>query len=334
MDNLSYEAHLRRVLERGKLIVPALRAFRDELPAGRRRQIEDVIGVLEQGDLQEAMAAVRTLPDYWIPLLSATTSTNDHERLLREFMEESQKAAALRRQWWLVMSYTMVVLAIAALVIVMFAFLIVPTFRDIFNDFEVELPSLTVVVLNVAHWITSGQVLIAAGIVAVAALLIRIAFRAVPQSVRNWWTDRWGTRIGRSTHTARFCYFMADLLETGMSVQDAVQIAGVACKQSRLQRRASEITKVLEPQMEAAALVKPPRDSHVLTHTLTSDMPTASRICVLRELGSSYLDRIRFRVAWASGVFEPLAICLVGALVGLTVVGLFLPLVKLVQSLT
>src|SRR5471032_2539048 len=64
--------HMSRVLEQGRLIAPALTAYAEEMPRGRRRrQLCTVIDVLNCGDVDEATSALAALPDYWIPLLSA-----------------------------------------------------------------------------------------------------------------------------------------------------------------------------------------------------------------------------------------------------------------------
>ena len=96
--------HLAKVLEGGRAIVPALQAFSEEMPAGRRRnELHKLIRILERGDATEAEKAFAELPEYWIPLLSAAISSSDPGRILQEFIRESQRADELRRQWWLML---------------------------------------------------------------------------------------------------------------------------------------------------------------------------------------------------------------------------------------
>src|SRR5262245_26710859 len=70
--------HLTTVLERGKSLIPALRALANEVGSGaRRRELNTLIQILEEGDANEAEKAFAQLPEYWIPLLSAALSSND-----------------------------------------------------------------------------------------------------------------------------------------------------------------------------------------------------------------------------------------------------------------
>src|SRR5687767_11283945 len=105
-EQAALQSHLARVLERGQTMVPALRAFAQELPGGRRRrQLERAIGVLERGDVAAASSDLARLPEFWVPLLSAATASRDPGRILSQFLTESEQAAELRRQWWQALAY-------------------------------------------------------------------------------------------------------------------------------------------------------------------------------------------------------------------------------------
>jgi general secretion pathway protein F len=133
LEQSALERHMARVIEQGRAIAPALQAYSEELPASpRRRQLETVLKVLDRGDAAEATAALRSLPAYWIPLLSAASASRDPGRVLSEFLQESQQAEDLRRQWWLTLIYPLLLLGIAATVLVVLSFLVVPVFRGNF----------------------------------------------------------------------------------------------------------------------------------------------------------------------------------------------------------
>src|SRR4029079_8157439 len=71
-----------------------------------------------------------------------------------------------------------------------------------------------------------------------------------------------------------------------------------------------------------------------IVHVLCSELPTSARVRLLREIDTIYSERVHARLSWTRGIMEPTLIWILGLLVGLTVFALFLPLVKLVQSLT
>jgi len=335
IEQAALQLHMNRVIERSRAIVPALHAYAQEMPSGRRRrQLSTVLRILERGDAAEAATALQALPAYWIPLLSAATSSRDPGRVLREFLTESQRADELRRQWWQTIAYPLFVACIAAAVITALSFLVIPIFYEIFVGFDLELPQFTLLVVTLASWITSGRILFVIVALLVAGFLLFQARRLVPEPIGVWFDDRFGTPFGRTTAIARFSQFTADLLEAELNTPDVLRIAGFAINSSRVRRGAWRLAKAIELRGELELQAYRPLLTATVLHALTADMATPSRIRLLREVSGSYAQRARARLSWTRGIIEPIAIVVIGVIVGGTVIALFLPLITLIQGLS
>jgi type IV pilus assembly protein PilC len=333
VDQVILQPQVNRVLEKGKALIPALWAIREETPPGRhRRQIDAVCQVLEQGDANVAIQAIRSSPDYWIPLLGAALSCDDSGRVLGEFLDESQLAEQLSRQWRRALIYPLIVMCLIGFVLTVFSLLIVPVFRGIFYDFEVKIPSLTMLVLTVAESIQNGSVLIFLVLFAVVIAIALNARRWMPESLRNWLGDYLPWPFGRSTSLARFTRFTADLLEAGMSIPDSLQIAGTLIN-GRVGRAAQRLANAVKSGGKQWLAPRKPMTTTIL-YALQSEIPTKSRVDLLREISLIYADRARSQLSWTRAIVEPVSIALIGVLVGGVVIALFLPLVVLVESLT
>ncbi len=335
IQRAALEQHLARVIERGRELLPALRAYAQELPAGRRRrELESVLEILERGDAGQAARTLGTMPGFWIPLLGAAASSRDPGRILREFVEESERASELARQWWLTLAYPAFLGGLAVAVLVLLSVLVIPVFAEMFGEFGLSLPYLTLLVLSIAESIASGRVLITAGVVLVAGWLVCLAVRQLPARLRNWCGDRFGLSWGRATALARFSQFAADLLEAELQPSQAVRLAGIATGNPPLCRAAERVANALESSTDFAR----PGNRRILTatilHALDADAAAPSRIRLLREISAGYAERARIRLSWTRGIIEPLAICVIGLIVGSTVLALFLPLVTLIHGLT
>jgi type II secretory pathway component PulF len=333
-------AHMARVLEQSKLIAPALTAYAEEMPRGRRRrQLCTVVEVLNRGDVDAATSALTALPDYWIPLLSAATSSQDVGRILREFLDESRRADELRRQWWLTFAYPALILLLAASVFVLLSFIVVPLFAAIFVDFDLALPVFTRVIIALSSWVTNGTALIIALVCAVPGILILSSRRMFAESVRSFFADRFSGQLGQRTAVARFARFTADLLEGGLGTSDAIRIAGIAAQRPRLHAATERLADAIAVGPAAtsdiaASDVDAPILSATVLFALRSALSMPARIQLLREISNCYATRARIRLSWVRGFVEPLSILVVGALVACIVVALFLPLVKLIEGLT
>jgi type II secretory pathway component PulF len=328
-------AHMSKVLQQGKAIAPALQAYAEEMPSGRRRrQLRTVCRILEQGDMAEATAAFAGLPEYWIPLLSSAASSSDPGLVLREFLEESQRSDELRRQWWLTLAYPVIVTGLAGAILTALSFLVIPPFREIFDSFGLALPSFTQLILAVADWITSGQALVFVVILLAFIALLVQAHRWLPAAMRDWLGDRFGATLGRSTAIAQFSRFTADLLEAGIDLPNALRIAGFATRKPRLRRASWRLANEMEAGGECKLATYRRTLTATLLHALRADMPAASRIHLLKQVSCCHADRARSRLSWTRGIIEPITICVIGLIVGGIVLALFLPLVNLITGLS
>ncbi len=329
------QMHMRRVLERSRDIVPALRAYAAEsMPGRRRRQLESVVRVLEQGDASAAAARLEKLPGYWIPLLPAATSSQDPSRVLREFLKESRRSEDLRRQWWLTLTYPVVVLLIAFVVVAGFSFFIIPTFHNIFDGFGIQLPGLTRLVLGGSEFIRSPWLLIAIASVLVIGFLFVYGSRMLPTGVRSWFAQRFELPLGRSTKLARFAQFLADLLEADLEPWHALRLAGMATDSWRIRRAAWRLANYFDSDGPPLELWHRRTLTATLLYAVHDDLPQRARVQLLRELAQGSAQRAGMWLSWTRGILEPILICIIGLVVGTVVLALFLPLISLVQGLS
>lgn len=335
-DEAAWQQQLVLLLQSGRELLPPLKAFAEELSHGRhRRQLELLISTLERGNITaaEATATLRALPGYWIPLLSAATVSRDPGRILREFLRESEQAEELRRLWWQASAYPLILFGLAAGVLVALSFLVIPIFRNIFSGFGIRVPMPTYLVLTIAEWITSGRLLIAIVVVAALAFGLYRGLRWLSPPVREWWADRFATWIGHSTAIARFTQFTADLLEAEISPGHALRLAGLAAGNGSIQRAAARVAAGLVAATEEAR----DKNRRLLTRTvhyaLVTSTANASRVRLLREISASYTERMRWWLSWTRGFVEPLAILVVGLIVGSVACALFFPLINLLHAL-
>jgi len=325
--------HLAKVLEGGKAIVPALQAFSEEVPAGRRRnELHKLIHILERGDAAKAEKAFAELPDYWIPLLSAAVSSSDPGRILQEFIQESQRADELRRQWWLTITYPFLVACVAGAVLILLSVLVIPIFRDIFAGFNLQLPWITSLNLGVAVWIARGWPYLLMAFVLLFAGLIFFSIRGLmrPFGVSN----RLFAFFGRSTAIARLSQYMADLLEAGLTVPDTLTVAGFLTNRKGLRKAIWRLADQMQINIGAARQLESPPKMAAIYHALRSEMPTQSRVHLLRGFAQAHAEKARLRLSWTRGMIEPAAIIVIGLVVGFVVISLFIPLISLIEGLS
>jgi type II secretory pathway component PulF len=326
-----FRSHLENILHRARPIVPALKAFSDEPAAKRLRgELNRLISVIERGDSAQAEKEFVMLPDYWIPLISSAMTSDDPGRILQEYLKESQRSDEVRRQWQLTLAYPIVVGCLALIVMVFLSVFVVPIFRAIFSDFGLTLPGITLINLEITSWISHWWGYLTVAAVLLIGFAVILSFRSVGRVAHGIFGR---LLIGRNAAVARLSQLTADLLDAGISTPDALQVAGFLTPRKNYRQA---LWRLADEQKSNAgvATFSVPRRLATITFALRADLPSQSRVRLLREINEANLERSRRRLSWTRGLIEPVSIILIGLMVGVVVISLFLPLLRLINGLS
>lgn len=324
---------LANAMQESASLLPALRAAATEQSAGLRRQhLAEFVNILDRGDVPAAVSSIDRLAEHWIPLISAARAGQAAGALPR-FFREWRDANQLSVQSRLAVSYAVIVLSLAGIVLAGLCAFVVPTFTNIFAGFGLKLPALTRFVMSLSEGVISGRIL---ALIAAVVLLVGgvwFGLRFLPSGLKAAFGDRFGTFFGRSAALARFMGCAADLLEAELQPGMAIRLAGAATRSPRL-ARAARRWQPPEPGNRARADLARPILPTTVQYALAAEIAGASQIALLRELSRVYSERALARSSWTRGIVEPLAVVLIGFSVGAVVLALFMPLISLIQGLS
>lgn len=284
----------------------------------------------------------------WIPVLLDVTaasanglaeSTSESHRSYDSLLHTIRMEQACNRSSLQKYLYPFILMVIVLVLLGLMAGLIVPSFQRMFREFQLRLPITTKMVFGVSDFMINHPF----GMVAIIFLLATtfvVAGRLI-ERVFPWTQTSWllGTLTAGNTGNlmgiSRLIATTAELLDAGATVPQALQIGGIASQ--RLHLRQS--SRILAMEIEAAghhkiyssvAHIFPPLLMHALG---LSEHGTAS-VGLLRQLAKMYAERTRNRAMWMSSFINPIAILLIGFIVGFIVIALFMPLFSLVTVLS
>jgi hypothetical protein len=290
------EQHVARALARHRGIEPLVRVVAAELPSGERGPWLQMADALAAGDVARGTAAATASMACWIPLFASTE--NDPRLTVRLLQTAARPPVGIASVWWLVsypLSLAMIALGVLALLVVGF----LPEYEKIFRTFGMTLPFLTRTALNLRPFIVSvwPPILIVAWLV---------AFR--------WWLGaRWSARS--VTVVASFTRALARLVAAEIPTDEALALAGRAAGSRRL-----DVASPRRPLTYAAAAAL--------------DFAPRSAAVLLDAIADCHDDRGRGRLDFAAWFLGPVLVGVVGVIVGLLMLSLFLPLLRLVSDLS
>jgi type IV pilus assembly protein PilC len=261
---------------------------------------------------------------------------------LAEFMEKSQR---LKRKIRGAMVYPIVVVVVAIAILTFIMIFIIPKFEEIFTDFGVELPGLTLWLINTSRWVAGNNPDQAIGgwiWILAAPFLIYFFFKLIRKAGPGkaatdtvmLWIPVFGNLI-RKTTIARFTRTLGTLISAGVPILEAVLITRDTSGNYVFEKA---LTKVHDSIREGESFADPLRESKtcdaIVVNMIDVGEETGEMDAMLLKIADNYDEEVDVAVASLVSLLEPLMVVIIGGIVGTIVVAMFLPLVKMIESLT
>ncbi len=259
---------------------------------------------------------------------------------LAEFME---KAAKLKRRIIGALIYPAVVIFVAAVIVLGIMYFIVPKFEEIFEDFDTDMPPLTLFLIGFSKWLGGrqydGQL---PGIlwVLLSPIAVFMTFKLIRKSKTGKSVTDWtllqlpvvGSLAAKAT-IAKFTRTLGTLITAGVPILDAISITSETTGNYVFE---SALQKVHESVRQGESFAEPLRQSKV-TDTIVVNMidvgeETGDLDKMLLKIADNFDEEVDVAVSSLVSLLEPVMIVILGGIVGFIVVSLFLPLVKLMQA--
>jgi type IV pilus assembly protein PilC len=262
---------------------------------------------------------------------------------LANFMEKAQR---LRRRIIGAMIYPVVVICIAVLIVTGIMIFVIPKFREIFDDFEVELPGLTVWLIDTSMWVAGkaspDQTIPGFVWILASPFLFFFFFKLI----RKTGPGRAATDIVRiripvigqlikKTSVARFTRTLGTLISAGVPILEAIMITRDTSGNYVYEQA---LTKVHDSIREGETFAGPLREAKVcdaiVVNMIDVGEETGDLDTMLMKIADNYDEEVDVAVQAMLSLLEPLLVVVLGTIVGTIVLALFLPLVKMIESVS
>ncbi|MGJ8726314.1 MAG: type II secretion system F family protein [Roseibacillus sp.] len=265
------------------------------------------------------------------------------EVVLNRLAEYQEKAQKLKNKIVSAMVYPVIVMCIAVFILTFLMIFIVPKFKEMFRDMNVELPLISKIVFNASGFLMSPTVPFVPNIVwvLVIAVLAYIGFN-------SWGNTKGGRKaidtfklnaplfgdIQRKSAIARFARTLGTLVTSGVPILQALNIT----KETSGNVVVSDaIEKVYDSVKEGESIVSPMQASSVFPSMVISMVDVGEETGQLPEMllkiADVYDDEVDNAVTALTSILEPIMIVFLAVVVGGIVFALFLPLMKVIQTM-
>jgi type IV pilus assembly protein PilC len=286
--------------------------------------------------LSEAMARhPKVFSRLYVAMVEAGEAAGILDIVLDRVAVQIEKQEAIRRRVKGAMIYPSLVLTFATLVLCGLLFFLVPIFEKIFAQLNGQLPMLTQLVVHASNGLRAYWFVI-------IPFLISLPF------VFRWWkgTERgrqqWDRlllrvpmRIGetvRKVAMARFSRTLATLVAAGVDILKALEITGQAAGNWVVE---SALADVRERVHQGAGLSEPLEENDIFPPMVAQMMKIGEESGELQKMldkiADFYEDEVDASIASLTSIVEPVMMILVGAVVGVIVISMYLPMFRMLQ---
>jgi type II secretory pathway component PulF len=290
---------------------------------------------LEQGvPIDQAVASLGSqLPAEVGGLLRAGIESGDLAGLVEQFAQQRLAAKRARLQVRMALAYPLLIVAILVPLALFLSLYVVPMFSELFMDFDLALPNMTVFMLAVAREMPWLILVLMAVVFGLPLLLRFVGGRSVLHRIRSA-VPVLG-RLWMWSGQREFAAMLSSFLDRRLPTSSALVHTGAVLSDRNLARACRRVDqRVQQGQTLSQSLAQSIHFDRSLVALVAWGERHALLPDALRVAADVFDDRIEQRAAWLRRLLPPLTLVVVAALACFVVVSMMIPLVKLIEGLS
>jgi len=343
-DLAIFSRQLSTMVSSGMTILRALFVLEEQTEADKLKAI--IITVRKDVEAGLAFsAALGRHPKVFGPLFVSMVRAGEVGGVLEDSLlrvaDQLEKEDALRRQVRAAMVYPTVVLTVALVVMLVLVVYVVPVFASVLQQFgtgaaQQSLPGMTQITVNISHAITGYWYAIILG---VGGLFFLFRYWKRSESGRPQWDAarlKAPFKIGgivQKISIARWSRTFSALTSAGVPLIEALDITGRTAGNEVIAR---VMTEVIESVKRGGTISEPLKQSNVfplmVSQMVAVGESTGELDWMLSKVADFYEERVAAAVKALTSVIEPVMIVFIGGMVGFVVIAMYLPLIKVYNS--
>lgn len=279
----------------------------------------------------------KAFDELFVNMIAAGEAGGILDTILKRLATYIEKAVKLKSQVKGAMIYPIAVMSIAAIVVAVILWKVIPTFAAMFEGLGAQLPLPTRIVISMSNWFVRLLPFLVLGMVGGGLLLRR--YYATYGGRRT--IDRMILKLPvlgvlmQKISVSRFCRTLATLISSGVPILDGLEITARTSGNAIVEDAIMAVRKAVESGM---TLAQPLKESGVFPPMVVQMIgvgeQTGALDAMLSKIADFYEDEVDQAVANLLTLLEPIMIMFLGVTVGGIVISMYLPLFDLISKLS
>ncbi len=321
-------------VDRRTALPEVFRALADHISDSRLQLVaQQITERLEAGaDLPAALASVQqTIPVHLRQALTIGATSGNLAAVLKGLAESELNRREMRRGLWAVLAYPLLVVVLLGLLLAYVFIVLCPMFQEIFDDFDLDLPQITVMFMAVYKslpWIVGGMILLGLALVSFAGIPSRFVHwirTTLPLFGRAW---QW------SGHH-EFASLLATLTAEHVPLVDALDCTIQSLRDRNLARAAGIARdKCAQGKTLSQSLCESIHFDRTLTSLVAWGETHDTLPAALSEAAATYVQQMSLYTQFLERIVPPILLIAVAVVLLFSTMAFFVPLIDLINGLT
>ncbi len=292
-------------------------------------------GIIHGRSLSESLARHDKLfTPFYVNLVKVGEVTGNLPEMLKQLATYLEKMNELKRKLLTAMTYPAVIILVASGAIAFLLFGIMPTFSDLFREFDAQMPAPTRLLLSIAGFLSDHFFLLLLFMTGVI-----VGARAYAQTTQGrWMVDALKIKLPlvgsvvRKIILARFARTLGTLLQSGVSLLEAMNITAgsvgnlIFQKQVREMMESTARGEAIEKAISASPLFPP-----LVVQMIAVGEETAELGGMLIKTAEYYEVEVDAAIEALTSIIEPVIIVVLGLILGSTMIAIYLQIFDLMN---
>lgn len=329
---VTFTRQLATLIDAGLPIMRSLTILREQVESVIfKEKIELMARDIESGSsLSDAMGKHKKVFDkLYVNMVRAGEIGGVLEQVLNKIAEFLEKREALKGKIKSAMTYPIVVMLLASILVSFILITIIPKFEDIFNELGAELPGPTLVLVKASNILLHQSWIVILAVILISVITVQL--NKNPTTKHQIDKLKLGIpvfgELFRKVAIARFAGTLSTLINAGVPILQALDIVRDSSGNEVITRAMGKVYQsvkdgetIHEPLSECP--VFPP----LVVHMVAVGEETGAIDHMLTKVAEAYEREVDDTVNALTSILEPVLIVFLGVIVGAIVVALYLPL--------
>jgi type IV pilus assembly protein PilC len=251
---------------------------------------------------------------------------------LAVYMEKNEN---LKNKVKSAMTYPIIVLCVAFLVVAVLMIFVIPTFQDMFNQFGSALPGPTQFVVNLSNFFRKFWYVVLG-----LPFVIFFVFKAVSnQEKGRYYLDKTALQLPilgpllRKVAVAKFTRTLGTMISSGVPIMDGLEITSKTAGNMIVE---NAIKKVRAAISEGKSMSEPLEETGIfpgmVVQMISVGEATGAMDQMLAKIADFYDEEVDTAVETLTSALEPMLMVFLGGVVGFIVVAMYLPIFQMAQN--